>query len=181
MKVEEVSSLLEVLSTLQYMPDGNTELARNTWFMSLDMNMSLEDALAAVVQIAATSDDRIGPKIINDTYLAKFRKPHEQAAPKPRLPGAKQPEPTRQAPLQIGAEVPVKPQDVPEYVAARREAWGGDKPKVLTVWSVECPHCGAKPGRPCTRWTPRGPAALTKLDAHPSREDLYAEMEALDA
>ena len=175
MSPEEVEQLVDLVVRIQpkIVPDQMTVRdVASGWFLALDVRLTLEAAIA-ITSTLAGSREWINPGAINEVHLSQYREAHVQGKPKPRLPLAESSsQAPRQAPLQIGAGMPVRPQDVPEYAAVRGKAWGGGEPPHIEAWSVVCPHCRARVGQPCTMQSADGRVPLKQRQAHPSREDL---------
>lgn len=116
MNQAEVSELLLAAGTLQAnlrMHDEQEQLvAVKTWWMALDTRMSFQDAMQAVAALAAEGRP-IRPASINEVFL-KHRGGSRPVLPFP----LSQP---RRGPVQIGAPDPVKPDDVPEWVEAKKK------------------------------------------------------------
>jgi len=166
MKVEEVPKLLQVASVYQAnLRDGvDKDLAVQAWYMALDVRLSLTDALDIAAHLASRGT-RLHPSTINDEFLLRNRSPHEQGVGRPRLPLDVGREPKRHVPvLQIGAPMPVRPDEVPEYVAARSAK---RVPVAGSAWAEPCPYCHVPAGEPCV--TGSGVRLKHRL-AHPSRE-----------
>lgn len=169
MTPQEVTRLLEACSIYQRnIADGDPVALRDAWYLALDMRMTLEEGLQIVVSLAA-GNEWLNPGTINERFLAKYRKPHELGTGRAKLPGQNRQEP-KAAPLEVGSAMPVRPQDVPEYVAARKAATEAGARRQPASWALKCPHCGAMPGRPCTVQVGEEKRALKHREAHPARE-----------
>lgn len=164
MKPEEVADLLSVCSVYQQATGRDMDPVKvsQAWYMALDVRMTLEDA-TLIVMALASENTWISPGSINERYLARYRKGHEQGSSRPKLPIQAQPVTASPAPLTVGSDSPVHYSDVPEYMEKRR--------KQPRSWSVECPYCGAKPGNPCTVLDGKRKVPLRHREAHPSREE----------
>lgn len=116
MNQAEVSELLLAAGTLQAnlrMHDEQEQLiAVKTWWMSLDTRMTFQDGMQAVALLAA--DGRpIRPSSINDVFLKHL------GASRPMLPFPL--DKPKRVVQQIGAEHPVRPDEVPEWVEAKKK------------------------------------------------------------
>lgn len=164
MKIDEVGKLLRFVSA--YSVRTTDETAATAWFYALDTRITLEQAVALCARIAADGG-RINPGTINEHYLAAIRPAHQQGVGRPHLPVADIRAPEREPIAAIGAAAPVLPQEVPEYVAARKAA----NERVVSLrraWSVPCPYCHADTGQGCVRGDG---SPLRHRPSHPARED----------
>lgn len=169
MRPVEVATLLTTASAYQAnLKPSNDQAAAEmakAWYMALDMRMTLHEATLILAELASSAR-RIHPGTINDLYLESVRAGHAQGVGRPRLPYPMA-TPKREAPRAIGAPEPVKPQDVPEYVAARAAAV--ERAQQRAEYNrVACPHCHAEVGKPCKDGNGN---VLMRSPAHPSRLD----------
>lgn len=168
MNITEIAALTNIVAVHRpRLLEGDADTTRTAWYMALDTRLPLHVGIAIVANLAAEGV-YITPAAINERWLASIRKPHVQGTPRPRLPVG---DPVRgieehRAPLEIGSPAPVKPQDVPEYVAARNGEVYGSNP----AWLVQCPHCGAEPHQPCVTRRDGVAHRLRHRSSHPARE-----------
>lgn len=172
MRVEEVPRLLQVASVYQanLREAGEPEVLVRAWYMALDTRLQLEEALNIVASLAA-SGERLHPSTINAEFLRRSTPLHQQGGGRPHLPGEVmgRREVSGRAPVEIGEDVvPVRPDEVPEYVKARSRARQAEA-TARQAWSVPCSYCGAAAGERCH--TGDGSTPLRRRLAHPSRED----------
>ena len=167
MRVEEVPKFLQVASMYQANIKDVTDkdVAAQAWYMALDVRLSLTDALDIAAHLASRGT-RLHPSTVNEEFLLRIRDPHQQGAGRPRLPLDERRPVARRAPVAVGAPAPVRSDEVPEYVAARKAAHER-KASAIRAWSEPCPYCHAEPGSPCVDGVGR---KLTRRLAHPSRE-----------
>lgn len=116
MNQAEVAELLVAAGTLQHnlrMSDEQEQLiAVKTWFMSIDRRLGFREGMQIVAALAAEGRP-IRPASINDMYLSTIGGGH------PVLPFPV--ERRKREPKQIGAENPVRPDEVPEWVEAKKK------------------------------------------------------------
>lgn len=136
---------------------AEARLTAQTWHDALDDDLTLADADAIVVGMAANNEDRrfIIPGQVNAAWRSHKRREHER----------------RHNELLSSTSALARDFAVPMPDQLRDQFYDRDAHLRKLAQSVDCPYrpCRAKAGKPCTSFD-GGP--LTKSVAHPSRLDL---------